>query len=72
MTAETTQPLLLSPAQASKVIAVSPRKLWSMTAGGEIPHLKIGRLVRYSCGDLERWVLEQRRHGRDTQPANAS
>ena len=40
------------------MLAVSPRKLWAMTASGEIPHLRIGRLVRYPVDGLESWIAE--------------
>ena len=58
-----TQPLLLTPAQAAKALAISPRKLWAMTASGEIPHVRIGRSVRYSLDDLHRWIDEQTQGG---------
>jgi excisionase family DNA binding protein len=44
--------LLLKPAQAAEVLAISARKLWSLTASGEIPHVRIGRCVRYNLADL--------------------
>lgn len=55
--------LLLTPKQTAEVLAVSPRKLWSMTASGQIPHLKIGRLTRYCVDDLRRWIDDQTRGG---------
>lgn len=48
--------LLLTPAETSKALSISPRKLWAITASGEIPHLKIGRSVRYSVDDLRAWI----------------
>ena len=48
--------LLLSPKDASKALAISPRKLWSLTAGGEIKCVRIGRLVRYDPDDLREYV----------------
>lgn len=55
--------LLLTAQQAAEALAISPRKLWSMTASGEIPHIRIGRLVRYPVADLERWIDENKRGG---------
>ena len=55
--------LLLTPPQAAQALAISPRKLWGLTANGEIPHLKIGRLVRYAIYDLERWIEARRKGG---------
>ena len=52
-----TQPaLLLTPQQAAEALAVSPRKLWGMMASGEIPHIRLGRSVRYPVDDLQRWI----------------
>lgn len=55
--------LLLTPAQAAETLAISPRKLWSMTASGEIPCLRIGRSVRYPVQDLQRWIDDQTKGG---------
>jgi len=57
MTAE--PQLLFTPRQASEALAISPRKLWSITAAGEIPHLRLGRCVRYPVSGLNRWVDQQ-------------
>lgn len=43
----TTPPLLWSPLETARALGVSTRKLWAMTASGEIPSLKLGRLVKY-------------------------
>jgi excisionase family DNA binding protein len=52
--------LLLRSAEAARTLAVSRRKLWDMTARGEIPHVRIGRCVRYSVDDLRRWIEDQK------------
>lgn len=58
-----TNPLLVSPREAAKLLAVSPRKLWAMTFEEKpgLPYVRIGRLVRYSRDDLRRWIETQRR-----------
>ena len=48
--------LLLTPQQAAVALAISPRKLWGMTASREIPHVRVGRCVRYPLEDLQRWI----------------
>ena len=53
--------LLLTPAEASLALKLSPRKLWALTASREIPHIRIGRCLRYPVGDLQRWIDEQQR-----------
>ncbi|REJ90645.1 MAG: DNA-binding protein [Planctomycetota bacterium] len=55
--------LLLTPPQAAEALAISPRKLWSMTASGEIPHVRLGRSVRYPVDDLQRWIDGQKKGG---------
>ncbi len=55
--------LLLTPQQAAEALAISPRKLWGMTASGEIPHIRLGRCVRYPVDDLQRWIDEQKEGG---------
>ena len=56
MTTTTVPRLLISPREAAQALAVSPRKLWSLTNSGEIRSVKIGRLVRYDPADLAAWI----------------
>ena len=51
-------PLLVTPPVAAQSLAISERKLWAMTASGEIPHIRIGRSVRYSVAALDRWIAD--------------
>jgi excisionase family DNA binding protein len=61
-TEATTKPaLLLTPNQAAEALAISPRKLWSMTASSEIPHVRLGRCVRYPVDDLRQWIDDQQK-----------
>jgi len=53
--------LLLTPAQASKALAISPRTLWALKASGEIPHVRISRCVRYAVADLQSWIEERKK-----------
>lgn len=55
--------MLLTAKEASKTLAISPRKLWALTASGEIPHVRIGRNVRYQVEDLKDWIDERRKGG---------
>ena len=52
--------LLLKPADAAKALSISESKLWSMTAGREIPCVRIGRAVRYDPADLRAWIDSQK------------
>jgi excisionase family DNA binding protein len=53
--------LLMTPKQAAEALAISPRKLWGMTASGEIPHVRLGRCVRYPVDDLRQWIDDQQK-----------
>jgi excisionase family DNA binding protein len=56
-------PLLLRPQEAAEVLGISSRKLWGMTASGEIPCIRLGRCVRYSVDDLRLWIDAQKEGG---------
>ena len=55
--------LLLTPQQAAQALAISPRKLWGMTASGEIPHIRLGRCLRYPTNKLQKWIDDQQKGG---------
>jgi hypothetical protein len=59
--------MLVNARDAARMLAVSPRKLWSMTFEEEpgLPYVRCGRLVRYCPDDLRRWIDSQRMGGRD-------
>ena len=56
--------LLLSAKDAAQALSLSPRKLWSLTAGGKIPVVRIGRAVRYDLNDLREWIESCKSQGR--------
>ena len=58
-----TPALLLKPDQAAESLAISPRKLWEMTSSGQIPHIRLGRCVRYSIDDLQKRISAQKQGG---------
>lgn len=58
-----TEPLLDARAAAA-LLAVRPSWVYEAVRDGRLPHLKIGRHVRFLRSDLEGWVLDQRRRGR--------
>ena len=60
---QTTPAMLLTPKQAACVLAISGRKLWAMTASGEIPHLRLGRCVRYPVDELKRFLDKRKKGG---------
>jgi excisionase family DNA binding protein len=60
--------LLLTAKQAAETLAISERKLWSLTNIGAIPCVRIGRAVRYSIVDLNTWIDRHRTGKVDTFP----
>ncbi len=54
---------LLKAAAAARLLGIGERKLWSLTNQGDIPHVRIGRAVRYDPADLERWIDDHRYGG---------
>lgn len=53
----TTAPMLLTPRDAAKALALSERTLWSITAPrGVIPCVRVGAAVRYDPADLQQWI----------------
>ncbi len=53
---QTVPPLLVSPRQAARMLAICERTLYTLTKAGEIPAVRIGRCVRYSVTELQEWV----------------
>lgn len=58
--ASSAEPLLLRPAEAARLLAISPRKLWELTNAREVPSIRIGRALRYPTEDLRSWIAERR------------
>ena len=56
-------PLALRPRDAANALGISPRKLWSMTASGEIPCVRLGRCVRYDVKDLQEAINRMKKGG---------
>ena len=55
--ADAGKPLLLTVKEACQQLGgISSRKLWSLTTGGEIKSVRIGRRVMYRPSDLEAYI----------------
>jgi excisionase family DNA binding protein len=50
------EPLALKPAEAAKLLGISPRTLWAWTHSGRIPCIRIGRVIRYPYAALKAWL----------------
>jgi len=51
--------LLLTPPEAAVALRLCPRTLWTLTKDGTIPHIRIGRQIRYPVAVLEDWITKQ-------------
>ncbi len=58
----TSAPMLLNAKEAARELGIGLRKLWSLTNTRELPHVRIGRCVRY-CRDDVTDFIESRRQG---------
>jgi hypothetical protein len=60
MTDTSPAPLAVSLREAAKLLSISERSLWTLTAPrGPIPCCRIGRSVRYSVDALRRYLDTQ-------------
>jgi excisionase family DNA binding protein len=56
--------LALRPREAARALGIGERKLWELTNRRAIPHIKLGKVVLYPVGELERWLAEQTKGAR--------
>jgi excisionase family DNA binding protein len=51
---------LLDATAAAHLLGVRPSWIYEATRAGRLPHIKIGRHIRFLRTDLETWVLSRR------------
>ena len=61
----TTPVRLLKPSEAALFLAVSERTIKRLTARGELPHVRVGRSMRFVMEDLLAYVAGNRRRSGD-------
>ena len=49
--------------EVAEVLRIARSRAYELVADGEIPSVRIGRSVRVSRRELERWLEEQRQPG---------
>ncbi len=54
------QPLAVDENTAAEMLGVSVRTFWEWRKNGDIPHIKLGRLVRYAVDDLKLFLHHKR------------
>ncbi len=58
---------LLTPQQIAEVLGVKTSTIYQWTHQGFIPHVKLGRLVRFKETAVMKWVEERSNNGRKTR-----
>ncbi len=53
---ETLTPMLVNATTAARMLAISPRLLWTLTNTREVPSVRVGRRILYSVESLREWV----------------
>jgi excisionase family DNA binding protein len=62
-TDEKIDPLALRPRNAAAALGISPSTLDRLTRDGQIPHVKINRLVLYRVDSLRQWLKDREEGG---------
>ena len=56
--------LLTAEEVARDLLAVPTSHVYALARAKAIPHVRIGRYVRFDAGDVQRWLDEQKDGGR--------
>jgi len=51
-----TPPALVTRREAARFLNVSERQVWNLQNDGRLPHVRIGRSVRFRVTDLEAFI----------------
>ena len=68
----TSQKLLLSVPEAAKALGISERTLFTLTASRELRCIRIGRRVLYSVEELQRFIQQREKEGRQVTAPRSS
>ena len=66
MTKNETRKELMNTAQVAEWLNVKESTIRKWTHYGFIPHVKLGRCVRFMESDIERWIKERSEKGRSS------
>jgi len=58
---------LLTPQEIAEVLGVQPSTIYQWTHQGYIPHVKLGKFIRFRVKDVEKWVEKKAKSGRETK-----
>ena len=51
----------MTPDDVAELICVARKTVVTMARDGRIPHIRIGRFVRFDPTEIDRWIRNQRR-----------
>ncbi len=55
--------MLLTPMEVREVLGIGRSLVYEMLASGQLPSIKLGRLVRVPSDALQRWITEHQHGG---------
>jgi len=58
---------LLTPKQLSDLLQVRPSTVYEWAHMGFVPHVKLGKCLRFKPKEIERWMQARSQHGRKTR-----
>ena len=47
--------------ELSEYLGIKKSTLYAMIGNGDLPHYRIGRLIRFRCDDVDSWIQAHRR-----------
>jgi len=63
---------LLKPHEIADLLGVKPSTIYQWTHEGYIPHIKVGRNVRFRECDIEQWLDKKNNEGRINRRVDVS
>jgi excisionase family DNA binding protein len=58
---------LLTPQEMARVLGLQPSTICQWTHQGFIPHVKLGKFVRFNAGKMAEWLEKKQNFGRVTR-----
>jgi len=58
---------LLTPDEVAELLSVRKSTIYQWTHQGFIPHVKLGKFVRFREGDVNKWLEKRSSNGRATR-----
>lgn len=52
--------------ELGRLLKVKKGTIYHWTSAGFIPHIKVGRFIRFRVSDIEQWLRQRKRQGRAT------